>query len=159
MDTQTLQKFDIFSGLSPRALNGLAGIFVCSKVPDGSRIIVQNDFSDGVYLLLKGKVAILRETKVGALVPIYEISEGGFFGTISTLDGGLRGAHCIARGEVECGFLQKNDFIELTRSTSSLGLGFQVAVIRAIFSDIRRTNEQLAELSSLEPIEDLTPIS
>ena len=159
MDIETLQTFTLFSGLSPRALNGLTGIFTHKKAQNGEKIINQNSLSDGVYLLLKGSVRILRETKTGALVPIHEVQPGGLFGTLSTLDGGNRGAHCVARGDIEYGFLKKDDFMELIRSKSALGLGFQVAVIRAVFRDIRRTNEQLAELSSLEPIEDLTPLS
>ena len=81
------------------------------------------------------------------------------FGTLSTIDGGVRGAHCVAKGDVEYAYMSKVDFMDLIQAKSSMGLGFQVAVIRAIFQDIRETNEQLAELSSLEPLEDMTPLS
>ena len=158
MDTQTLQQFEIFSGLSPRALNGLAGSFTYKKAEHNEKIVVQGSISDGVFLVLSGKVAIMREAKNGTLVPIHQIEQGALFGTLATLDGGPRGAHCVAKGEVEYAFLNKVDFLELVRSKSAMGMGFQVAVIRAIFHDIRRTNEQLAELSSLDPIEDITPL-
>ena len=36
-----------------------------------------------------------------------------------------------------------------------MALGFQVAIIRSMFSDIRKTNDELATLSSLTPIEEI----
>ena len=68
-------------------------------------------------------------------------------------------AHCVARDEVEYGFLQTVDFLDLIAGNSAMALGFQVVIIRSIFRDIRFTNEQLAEYSSLAPIDELTPIS
>ena len=121
--------------------------------------MTQGDTSDGVFLVVSGVVEVMRETGNGALIPIHKIEKGSMFGTLSTIDGGMRGAHCLARGDVEYSFMKKADFMELTQAKSSLGLGFQVAVIRAVFEDIRQTNEQLAELSALEPLEELTPLS
>ena len=159
MDADKLQNIALFSGLAPRALNGLAGVFVSKMAQNGERIITQGQASEGVYLVISGTVEVMRATLSGALIPIHKIPKGSMFGTLSTIDGGMRGAHCVARGSVEYAFMQKVDFMELTQTKSSLGLGFQVAVIRAIFQDIRRTNEQVAELSALEPLEELTPIS
>lgn len=159
MDASKLQNIALFSGLAPRAINGLAGVFTLKTAENGERIITQGQASEGVFLVIDGTVQVMCETKSGALIPIHKIQRGAMFGTLSTIDGGMRGAHCVARGSVEYAFMSKVDFMDLIQINSSLGLGFQVAVIRAIFQDIRRTNEQVAELSSLEPLDDLTPLS
>lgn len=159
MDAEVLGRMNLFSGLDPRALNGLAGVFEQKTALNGERVIKQGELSNGIFLIVKGSVSVMRETKSGALVPIHKIEEGAIFGTLSTIDGGMRGAHCVAKGDVEYAFMSKVDFMELIQAKSSMGLGFQVAVIRAIFQDIRETNEQLAELSALEPLEDMTPLS
>ena len=159
MDAEVLGHMNLFSGLAPRAINGLAGVFTQKTALSGARIITQGEPSDGIFLITQGSVSVMREAKNGALVPIHNISEGAIFGTLSTIDGGLRGAHCVAKGDVEYAFMSKVDFMDLIQAESSMGLGFQVAVIRAIFQDIRETNEQLAALSALEPLEDLTPLS
>ncbi|MEC7986059.1 MAG: cyclic nucleotide-binding domain-containing protein [Myxococcota bacterium] len=159
MDTKTLRQFELFKGFPPRELNALAGIFSTHSVSAGEKIITQGDKSEGVYLLLSGIISVKRETRSGALVPICNIEPGSLFGTLSTIDGGTRGAHCIAKEDVEYGFLQTVDFLDLIAGNSAMALGFQVVVIRSIFHDIRFTNEQLAEFSSLAPIDELTPIS
>mgnify|MGYP001427832967 CR=1 FL=1 len=159
MDAEVLGHMNLFSGLAPRALNGLAGVFAHKTALSGEQIITQGELSKGIFLVIKGAVSVMRETKNGALVPIHKIEEGAIFGTLSTIDGGVRGAHCVAKGDVEYAFMSKVDFMELIQAKSSMGLGFQVAVIRAIFQDIRETNEQLAELSALEPLDDMTPLS
>ena len=159
MDAEVLGRMNLFSGLDPRALNGLAGVFEQKTALSGERVITQGELSNGIFLIVKGTVSVMRETKSGALVPIHKIEEGAIFGTLSTIDGGMRGAHCVAKGDVEYAFMSKVDFMDLIQAKSSMGLGFQVAVIRAIFQDIRETNEQLAELSALEPLEDMTPLS
>ena len=159
MDAETLGKFEIFSGLSNRALNGLTGVFSLRMAEKGEKIITQGDISTGVYLMMRGVVEVIRETRSGSLVPIHKIEPGVMFGTLSTIDGGKRGAHCIAKEQVEYAFMKKNDFIDLIEGDSPVAMSFQVAVIRAIFKDVRDTNTQLAELSVLEPIEDMTPLS
>ena len=159
MDAEVLGQMNLFSGLTPRALNGLAGVFSQRTALSGEKVITQGELSNGIFLVIKGSVSVMRETKNGALVPIHKIEEGAIFGTLSTIDGGTRGAHCVAKGDVEYAFMSKVDFMELIQAKSSMGLGFRVAVIRAIFQDIRQTNEQLAELSALEPLEDMTPLS
>ena len=159
MDTKTLRQFELFKGFPPRELNALAGIFSNKKLADGESIITQGEKSEGVYILLKGIISVKRETRSGALVPICKIEPGSLFGTLSTIDGGTRGAHCVAKGDVEYGFLQTVDFLDLISGNSAMALGFQVVIIRSIFRDIRFTNEQLAEYSSLAPIDELTPIS
>lgn len=159
MDASKLQNIALFSGLATRAVNGLASVFTLKTAKNSERIITQGQASDGVFLVIDGVVEVMCETKSGALIPIHKIRRGSMFGTLATIDGGMRGAHCVARGNVEYAFMNKVDFMDLIQGKSNLGLGFQVAVIRAIFQDIRRTNEQVAELSSLDLLEDLTPLS
>jgi len=159
MDAETLGNFDIFSGLSQRALNGLTGVFQLRTAEKGEQIITQGDISTGVFLIMSGIIEVIRETRSGSRIPIHKIEPGVMFGTLSTIDGGKRGAHCIAQEKVEYAFMQKNDFLDLIEGESPMAMSFQVAVIRAIFKDLRDTNAQLAELSSLEPLDDMTPLS
>ena len=152
MDVSPLKELRLFDRLPPRALNALAGVMSERSWKAGEVVIVQGSISDGVYILLEGQILVTRTAQTGETVKLNTLQVGSVFGTLSTMDGGSRGANCIAKTDVRVSFLSRADFLELMQGASPLSLGFQVVVARSIFADIRRTNEELAELSSLRPI-------
>jgi CRP/FNR family cyclic AMP-dependent transcriptional regulator len=154
MDAQHLEQIDLFSKLSTRAKNALAGLLVLKNYEPGQTIVRQGTASDGIFVLLSGEVQIVRVTESGSQVVLNQMTSG-IFGTLSTIDGGTRGADCVAKTSVQAAFLKRPDFIELIQGSSTMALGFQVAIIRSMFSDIRKTNDELATLSSLTPIEEI----
>ena len=152
MDLTPFHDLRLFDRLPSRARNALAGIMVERQWKTGDVVITQGTHSDGVYILLEGQIKVTRITNSGPSVILNTFQPGAVFGTLSSMDGGLRGANCIAQTDVKIAFLSRADFLELMSGSSPLSLGFQVVVVRSIFADIRRTNEELAELSSLLPI-------
>ena len=155
MDVKYLEDVDLFSKLSTRAKNALAGLLVLKNWDIGQTIVRQGTASDGIFILLQGEVQVVRVTESGSQVVLNQMTAGGIFGTLSTLDGGTRGADCVAKTDVQAAFMKGPDFIELIQGSSTMALGFQVAIIRSMFSDIRKTNDELATLSSLTPIEEI----
>ena len=79
MDAEVLGQMNLFSGLTPRAINGLAGVFTQKTALSGERIITQGESSEGIFLVITGTVSVMREAKNGALVPIHRIDEGAIF--------------------------------------------------------------------------------
>ena len=158
MNIDMLKTVPIFDRLEERSLNALVGVMQEQRFDNKDVIIEQGSPSDGIHILLEGIIQISRITEVGAIVVLNHLEPGSVFGTLSTIDKGVRGAQCIAKTDVTTAFLGAADFEELMEGTSALALGFQVAILRSVFSDIRKTNEQLAELSSLEPYHVLNPI-
>ena len=158
MNIDLLQSIPIFDRLEERSLRALGGVMQEQMFDAGTVVIEQGSPSDGIHLVLEGTIQINRITEAGAIVVLNYIETGAVFGTLSTIDKGVRGAQCIAKTNVRSAFLSAADFEELMEGTSSLSLGFQVAILRSVFSDIRKTNDQLAELSSLEPYAVINPI-
>ena len=148
---QILKTIRLFDGLDDRALNALSAIMTLKKYTIGQAIIQQNSQPDGIYILLSGEVQIKVKTSTGAIVVIDTISKGAVFGTLSAMDRKLRGATCAAKADVQVGFISLSDFQDLMQGSSPLALGFQIALLRSIFHEIRKTNLQLSELSSLTP--------
>ena len=97
MDVSPLKKLRLFDRLPARALNALAGVMTERNWRAGENIILQGSNSDGVYILLKGEVLVTRKTKTGENITLNTLQSGSVFGTLSTMDGGLRGANCIAK--------------------------------------------------------------
>jgi CRP/FNR family transcriptional regulator len=152
MDVTPFTDLRLFEKLPQRALNALAGIMTERNWKANETVITQGTHSDGVYILLDGQIKVTRITNSGASVILNTFQPGAVFGTLSSMDGGLRGANCVSQTDVKIAFLARADFLELMSGSSPLSLGFQVVVVRSIFADIRRTNDELAELSSLLPI-------
>ena len=155
MDVAPLKELSIFDNFPPRSLNAMAGVMVMRSWREGEALIVQENPSDGIYLILDGKVQITRVTASGATVVLNTMQKGAVIGTLSTIDGGVRGANCIAKTDVQAAFLTQADCLELMQGGSPLALGFQLVMLRSIFADIRRTNSELAELSSLQQINEV----
>lgn len=158
---EQLGQIPIFRNLDERALSALCGVMSERHWRFQEKIIEQGAYSDGIHILLEGRVEIVHAIEAGALIRLATLSDGDMFGFLSCIDGGLRGASCIALTACRTLFLQRTDFLELMEGTSPLALGFQMAALRAVYYDIRRTNALLSELRSLNPLPkdaDLVPV-
>ena len=155
MDIELLKGIRIFSKLDDRSLRALGGVLQLQRYEDSDVIIHQGSISDGIYIILDGSIRVSHRTSTGAIIVLNTLENGSVFGTLSTIDSGVRGAKCMAVGATQVAYMTKVDFLELMDSTSAFALSFQVAILRSIFFDIRRTNDQLAELASLDPCREL----
>ena len=161
MLSEQLGQIPIFRNLDERALAALCGVMTERHWRFQEKIIEQGAYSDGVHILLEGQIEIVHAIEAGALIRLAKLQAGDMFGLLSCIDGGLRGASCISLSKCRTLFLQRTDFLELMEGTSPLALGFQMAALRSVYYDIRRTNALLSELRSLDPLPsdaDLVPV-
>ncbi len=105
--------------------------------PDRHYLFNEGDAADGVYLLIKGELEVLRT--VGSHEQILKrFKEGEFVGEVAVLDGGKRSACARALGSVTVGKIPKDLLLEvllLEPAAVSLGL-FQKSL-----SYLRRSND------------------
>jgi CRP/FNR family transcriptional regulator, cyclic AMP receptor protein len=151
----------IFRNLGSGAISAIRGVMIERVWNINDPVIEQGAYSDGVHLVLEGSIQIIFTTEKGPKIKLAQLNRGDMFGVLSCIDGGLRGASCIATKACRTMFLQRTDFLELMEGSSALALGFQIAALRSIYYDIRRTNEMFSEMRSLDPIskkEDLVPL-
>lgn len=146
-----LTEVPIFDHFDTRELNALSSITDEKKYDKGQLIVEQGSSPDGLYIVLEGLVQVSRKTDTGSIVVLDELGKGGTFGALSIIDKGVRGASCLALTNVEVACLPITHFLELMEGKSALALQVQASMLRAIFSEIRKTNKELSELSALEP--------
>lgn len=144
-----LRHLPALKGLNDTSLRAIAGVMVRRSFVDDVAIMRQGQAADGVHLLLRGHVRVTRELPDSGSVDLVTMGPGALFGALAALDGRNRAASCIAWGEVQTGFLSLADFSALMDGRSPTSLRFQVAVLRTLFTDIRSTNQRLAELATL----------
>ncbi|MFT4977854.1 MAG: CRP/FNR family cyclic AMP-dependent transcriptional regulator [Myxococcota bacterium] len=153
----SLRHIPMLRGMDERALSALAGVLVLREFDDSQAIMRQGQPADGIYLLLRGHVRVTRQLPGDSTVGLVTMGPGALFGALAALDGRSRAADCIAWGRVQTGFLSLADFSALMEGDTPSALRFQVAVLRTLFSDIRNTNQRLAELATL-PEMDLSSV-
>lgn len=150
MMQEKLSSIRLFDTIDERSLNALSAIVRYKTYKNGEYIIKQGLDSDGVYILFSGRVKITIRTHTGPIVVLDALQAGRIFGTLSAIDKKERGANCVASGDVEVGYIPLSDFHDLLKGASPLALGFQIAILRSLFDEIRKTNTQVSELSALD---------
>ena len=87
-----MKKHSLFKNLTNEEYEKVIQIFETKHIPKDTIIIKEGDNGDSAFLLLKGKVAVIKETIYGEDYIVTEIEAGGgeFFGEINLIDKGKR---------------------------------------------------------------------
>jgi CRP-like cAMP-binding protein/uncharacterized protein (DUF2225 family) len=91
-------------------------------IPKGSVLFMQNDVGEDMYIVLKGRVSVLITSLTGFPVKVAEISEGGFFGEQSVIDGWPRSATIITNEDCSLFQVQKKHFLMLIKLNKEIAL-------------------------------------
>jgi len=109
----------------------------------GDVILHEDTESDELYLLLEGRVKIIRRTKTGDEYMLALLHPGDFFGEMEVIDGRSRSAHVIAQDDCLTYVLSKNAFDNLLQTN----LHFARRLVEILSIRLRAMNYQfIAEL-------------
>jgi ATP-binding cassette subfamily B protein len=97
VDIGRLKDIPILAQLDEEILAELPDQFVTERYPAGRRVIVQGDPGNRFYILVRGKVDVVREEVDGAETRIAVLHDGDYFGEIALLDDVPRTASIITR--------------------------------------------------------------
>jgi CRP-like cAMP-binding protein len=111
--SQFLSKISLFASLGVQQLNQLARSLTKQSYDDGQYIIRQGDMGDQFYVIYKGKVIISKTDDGGKEDFLIELGEGEVFGERALIKKEPRKANVIARGPVECYYLESQDFYSM----------------------------------------------
>lgn len=125
-----LRVFSSLSHMNARALNALAGVLTRRSYSDGERIVSQGEPGDGMHLLLRGHVRVMRRLPLRNTVGLVTLVPGALFGSLASMDGRRRAADCQAWGEVQTAFLGLSEFSALMEGHTPFALQFQVVILR-----------------------------
>jgi len=88
-------------------------------------IFLENDVSNGLYIVASGKVQLFRKNKL-----LSEIKENGFFGEISLIDHEPRAATAIAKTEGTLLFINQATFNRLIHDLPQVLLAITQVILR-----------------------------
>lgn len=133
----------IFRPLSDRRRRRLAQHFCRRSYGAGDVVVRQGDTSLSFYVVLSGRVRIVRHCAGDAGdagVDIDEEGPGSFFGEMGVLDDLPRAATVVALTDIECALLDKWDFAQALQSDPAIAL----ALITVLHARIRGLEDRLA---------------
>lgn len=140
-----LEKVDLFSGLKERELKSLAEFCVDRLFEKGQTLVKQGDSGLGLYVLVSGKVKIVKTTSSGEKLEIAVLGPGDFFGEMTVLDSSPRSADVIAIEDTKCLLLTAWEFKARLEEHPEMAL----KVLPVVVKRFRETNEKLIALSRL----------
>jgi CRP/FNR family cyclic AMP-dependent transcriptional regulator len=140
---ELLKKVELFSGVKKRSLKSLAEFCVERSFKKGDTLVKQGDSGIGLYMIVSGKVKVIKETFEGDAWEVAMHGPGDFFGEMTVLDNAPRSASVIAAEDTECLLLTSWVFKARMEVSPEIALAILPVVVRRF----RETNERLLDFS------------
>ncbi|HTX65490.1 MAG TPA: cyclic nucleotide-binding domain-containing protein, partial [Opitutaceae bacterium] len=110
--------------------------------PPRKMIFDERDPSDAIYLVLSGRVEILKHSSAEHYHTLAYASENDYFGELGVLDGSGRSARAVTQTEVEAAVLPRRIFLDvLSRCPWDTTMGLFMNVIE----NLRTTDERFVQ--------------
>jgi len=115
-----LSEVSIFSDLSTSELEKVEKIVKLRDYPKGSMIILEEEYGDIIFIIVKGTVKISRVNDEGKEVILSLLGIAEIFGEMSVLDGESRSANALAQESCELLAIKSDDFLALLKENFKL---------------------------------------
>ena len=107
---QAIEKLELFAMLTPDELQEIAKCLSYSPLASGETIMQQGSKGASLFILAQGKVEVVVRAKGALPATVATIDAPSFFGEMGLMTGEPRSADVVARTDVECYRLDKDDF-------------------------------------------------
>ena len=110
--TDFLYYVPIFSDLPEETIEQIAQVGVRKTFSKGSIILMEEDESGALFIIVEGKVKVTRTSSDGREVILNILNDSDIFGEMALLDGLTRSATVTALENSELFIIQRNQFLE-----------------------------------------------
>ncbi|MCS7459808.1 ABC transporter transmembrane domain-containing protein [Paenibacillus doosanensis] len=114
VDVERLAKLPFFQGIEAALLENIAGLFATETCKEGEVIVRQGDEGGKCYILVRGKVEILKYTPEAGEKRVAVLQDGDHFGEIALLKDIPRNATVRALGPAVLLSVRREAFLQLT---------------------------------------------
>jgi len=140
----TLAVMELFGGLPPSALEGVAALARVRCLPKDLRIFSQGDDGVRAHAVIEGGVRIAQSGRDGAQVIIRFIGPGEMFGTVALFTDGRYPADAITIAETLEASWSEAELLKLIHLHPQIG----VNLIRIIGKRLQEVQERVRELAT-----------
>ena len=138
-----LRNVPIFNELSDQELDKIASLGVRKKYKKGSIILLEEETGAALFVIVTGKVKIVRMDDDGREVILSILGESDFFGEMAILDGLTRSASVVATSKSELFMIHRRDFLKLMNDYPMVA----IALLRELTGRLRKADAQIKSLS------------
>ncbi|MGA9407666.1 MAG: Crp/Fnr family transcriptional regulator [Bacteroidota bacterium] len=138
-----LRNVPIFNELSDQELEKIAGLGVRKKYKKGSIILLEEETGAALFVIVSGKVKIVRMDDDGREVILSILGGSDFFGEMAILDGLTRSASVVATSKSELFMIHRRDFLKLLNDYPMVA----IALLRELTGRLRKADAQIKSLS------------
>jgi CRP-like cAMP-binding protein len=142
-----LAKVPLFQGLTPAALELVAGVATYESFPTGHVIFQHGDLGDKLYVILDGRVRISRDVPGMGEEALAVLNPGAIFGEMALLDDTPRSADARVHEKCRLLVISREAFEDLLFLHKDLAYEVLWSMVRILSSRLRETTDKLTFLS------------
>lgn len=138
-----LKFIPLFENLDDETILKIAGLGKTNIYHKDQVIIEEHDAGSVLFVIMKGKVKVSRESDDGKEVILTILGECEFFGEMSIIDGFERSANVIAIEESKLFLIERTEFLDLLFKYPEVS----IALLQEFASRLRISNLKIKSLS------------
>lgn len=147
----TLSRIPIFETLSRREQRKVEQTMRLRICPPDAPIFRAGERDDRFYVVVDGRVEILRSPAGTTPVAPVGLGPGEFFGEMALIDDAPRSASAIPIGTTQLLSLSRSDFMALCERHPRIGIQIIIRLSQVIAERLRQTNRMLKEAQAHKP--------
>jgi CRP/FNR family transcriptional regulator/CRP/FNR family cyclic AMP-dependent transcriptional regulator len=148
---KSIRRVILFKGITEKYLKQIVDDFSILHVAKNEVIIVQEDTSTDLYIILRGKVKVILISEEGEEYILTDLHVGDYFGEMSLIDGKPRSATVVAVEDSTFAVLKRERLIEALKRDPILALD----LLSNLVHKLRKATEREEGLAFLDVRERL----
>ena len=148
---ELLKSVPLFARLPEKTLDRLDRILVERQYAPGAEIVHEGDMAAGFFLIMDGRVDILRGDGPS---PVASLTKGAYFGEMALLDGRPRSATVRAAEQTRCLAMPRWDFLAEVKSNPDIAVELLETLslrVRDLEQRLEALQKRVRELEQRQP--------
>lgn len=138
-----LRNVPIFEDLDDVELEKIAKLGTRKKYKKGNIIVLEQEMGAALFVIISGKVKVVRTDEEGREVILSIFGPGEFFGEMSLLDGLARSATVVATAKAELFMIHRREFLDLLHEYPAVA----ISLLAELTKRLRKADSQIKSLS------------
>lgn len=142
-DINFLRNVPIFAELEEKDLLRVVKLGTSQKYKKGNIVVLEQESGAALFVIITGKVKVVRMDEDGREVILSMFGPGEFFGEMALLDGLARSASVVATVKSELFMIHRRDFLELLNEFPTV----TISLLAELAMRLRKADMQIKSLS------------